>query len=164
MTAKRSSLSIPPVRSGRTGSLRTRRWGSSSTATIHGGQETTIITSLVALLHLGLVFARHALQAALADPDHRRYQRLDLRPRHLGRLDTSRQPVEDELTTARNLVTVPRRSPRSSRGCVKRGSRASSPRPQPTLRKGRSGVCSRNLKISLHDAAPRWASRGPGAS
>src|SRR5829696_1549678 len=74
-----------------------------STATIHGGQETTIITSLVALLHLGLVFARHALQAAPADPDHRTYRRLDLRPRYLGRPDTSRQPVEDELTTARNL-------------------------------------------------------------
>jgi NAD(P)H dehydrogenase (quinone) len=74
-----------------------------STATIHRGQETTIITSLVALLHLGLVF--------VGTPYRQRSQILTTEgiggltygPATMSGPDTSRQPVEDELTTARNL-------------------------------------------------------------
>lgn len=74
-----------------------------STATIHGGQETTIITSLIPLLHLGMIF--------VGTPYGQNPQILvtdgiggsPYGPGTLAGGDGSRQPVEDELTTARNL-------------------------------------------------------------
>ena len=74
-----------------------------STATIHGGQETTIITSLVPLLHLGMIF--------VGTPYGQNPQILTTDgiggspygPATLAGGDGSRQPVEAELVTARNL-------------------------------------------------------------
>jgi NAD(P)H dehydrogenase (quinone) len=74
-----------------------------STATIHGGQETTIITSLVPLLHLGMIF--------IGTPYGQNPQILvtdgiggsPYGPGTLAGPDGSRQPVESELQTARNL-------------------------------------------------------------
>lgn len=74
-----------------------------STATIHGGQESTILTSLVPLLHLGFIF--------VGTPYHQNPQILvtddiggsPYGPGTLAGPDGSRQPVESELLTARNL-------------------------------------------------------------
>lgn len=74
-----------------------------STATIHGGQETTIITSMIPLLHLGMVF--------VGTPYGQNPQILTIEgiggspygPSTIADSDGSRQPVEDELLTARNL-------------------------------------------------------------
>lgn len=74
-----------------------------STATIHGGQESTILTSLVPLLHLGMVF--------VGTPYGQNPQILvtdgiggsPYGPGTLAGPDGTRQPVESELTTARNL-------------------------------------------------------------
>jgi NAD(P)H dehydrogenase (quinone) len=74
-----------------------------STATIHGGQETTIITSLIPLMHLGMVI--------VGTPYGQNPQILvtdgiggsPYGPGTLAGPDGSRQPVESELTTARNL-------------------------------------------------------------
>src|SRR5262249_43421131 len=74
-----------------------------STATIHGGQETTILTALVPLIHLGMVF--------VGTPYGQNQQLLvtdgiggsPYGPGTLAGTDGSRQPVEAELTTARNL-------------------------------------------------------------
>lgn len=74
-----------------------------STATIHGGQESTILTSLVPLLHLGMVF--------VGTPYGQNPQILvtdgiggsPYGPGTLAGPDNSRQPVDSELTTARNL-------------------------------------------------------------
>ena len=74
-----------------------------STATIHGGQETTILTALVPLIHLGMVF--------VGTPYGQNPQILvtdgiggsPYGPGTLAGTDGSRQPVEAELTTARNL-------------------------------------------------------------
>ena len=74
-----------------------------STATIHGGQETTIVTALVPLIHLGMVF--------VGTPYGQNPQLLvtdgiggsPYGPGTLAGPDGSRQPVEVELTTARNL-------------------------------------------------------------
>lgn len=74
-----------------------------STATIHGGQETTIITSMVPLLHLGFVL--------VGTPYGQNPQILvtdgiggsPYGPGTLAAPDGSRQPVDSELTTARNL-------------------------------------------------------------
>ena len=74
-----------------------------STATIHGGQETTILTALVPLIHLGMVF--------VGTPYGQNPQILvtdgiggsPYGPSTLAGTDGSRQPVEAELTTARNL-------------------------------------------------------------
>ncbi len=76
-----------------------------STATIHGGQETTIITSMIPLLHLGFVL--------VGTPYGQNPQILvtdgiggsPYGPGTLAGPDGSRQPVESELTTARNLGT-----------------------------------------------------------
>ncbi|MGB3683694.1 MAG: NAD(P)H:quinone oxidoreductase [Rubrobacteraceae bacterium] len=74
-----------------------------STSTIHGGQETTILTSLVPMIHLGMVFVGtpygqnpHILttEGVGGSP---------YGPATLAGPDGSRQPVEDELLTARNL-------------------------------------------------------------
>lgn len=76
-----------------------------STATIHGGQETTILTSLVPLLHLGMIF--------VGTPYGQNPQILTTEgiggspygPATMAGGDGSRQPVDAELTTARNLGT-----------------------------------------------------------
>ncbi len=73
------------------------------TSTIHGGQETTIITSMIPLLHLGMVL--------VGTPYGQNPQILTVEgmggspygPGTLAGNDGSRQPHEDELTTARNL-------------------------------------------------------------
>ncbi len=74
-----------------------------STATIHGGQESTILTSLVPLLHLGMIF--------IGTPYGQNPQILvtdgiggsPYGPGTLAGPDGSRQPVDSELQTARNL-------------------------------------------------------------
>lgn len=74
-----------------------------STATIHGGQETTILTTAVPLIHLGMVI--------VGTPYGQNPQILvtdgiggsPYGPGTLSGPDGSRQPVESELTTARNL-------------------------------------------------------------
>jgi NAD(P)H dehydrogenase (quinone) len=73
------------------------------TASIHGGQETTAITSMIPLLHLGMVI--------VGTPYGQNPQLLvtdgvggsPYGPGTLAGTDGSRQPVESELTTARNL-------------------------------------------------------------
>jgi len=74
-----------------------------STGTIHGGQETTILTALVPLIHLGMVFVGTPYgqnpQILVADG----IGGSPYGPGTLAGPDGSRQPVEAELTTARNL-------------------------------------------------------------
>jgi NAD(P)H dehydrogenase (quinone) len=73
------------------------------TATIHGGQETTAITSFIPLMHLGMVI--------VGTPYGQNPQILvtdgiggsPYGPGTLAGPDGSRQPVDSELTTARNL-------------------------------------------------------------
>ncbi len=74
-----------------------------STATIHGGQETTIVTSAIPLIHLGMVI--------VGTPYGQNPQILvtdgiggsPYGPGTLAGPDGSRQPAEPELVTARNL-------------------------------------------------------------
>jgi NAD(P)H dehydrogenase (quinone) len=74
-----------------------------STATIHGGQESTILSTFVPLLHLGMVL--------VGTPYGQNPQILvtdgiggsPYGPGTLAAPDGSRQPVEAELQTARNL-------------------------------------------------------------
>ncbi len=74
-----------------------------STASIHGGQETTILSTLIPLLHLGMVF--------VGTPYGQNQQILTTDgiggspygPATLAGSDGSRQPEERELQTARNL-------------------------------------------------------------
>ena len=96
-----------------------------STATIHGGQETTILTALVPLVHLGMVFVGTPYGQ---NPQIRVTDGIGGSPYGPGTLagtDGSRQPVEAELTTARNLGS---RLARVA-GCLKhlRASHASAP-------------------------------------
>ena len=74
-----------------------------STATIHGGQETTILTSLVPLLHLGMVFVGtpYGQNPHILTTDG--IGGSPYGPATMAGGDGSRQPVEDELKTARNL-------------------------------------------------------------
>ncbi|MCW3100767.1 MAG: wrbA [Chthonomonadaceae bacterium] len=74
-----------------------------STGTIHGGQETTILTSLVPLLHLGMVFVGTPYGQ---NPQILVTDGVGGSPYGASTLagpDGSRQPVESELLTARNL-------------------------------------------------------------
>ena len=74
-----------------------------STATIHGGQETTAITTMVPLLHLGFVLVGTPYGE---NPQILTTEGLGGSPYGPGTLagpDGSRQPDERELTTARNL-------------------------------------------------------------
>ena len=74
-----------------------------STASIHGGQETTIITTLIPLLHLGMVF--------VGTPYGQNPQILTTEavggspygPSTTAGGDGSQQPKSEDLTTARNL-------------------------------------------------------------
>jgi NAD(P)H dehydrogenase (quinone) len=74
-----------------------------STATIHGGQETTILTTLVPLLHLGMIFVGTPYgenpQIMVTDG----IGGTPYGPSTIAGGDGSRQPVEPELVTARNL-------------------------------------------------------------
>lgn len=74
-----------------------------STATIHGGQESTILTSLVPLLHLGMVFVGtpYGQNPQIMTTDG--IGGSPYGPATLAGGDGSRQPVEAELITARNL-------------------------------------------------------------
>ena len=74
-----------------------------STATIHGGQETTIITSLVPLLHLGMIFVGTPYGENPQIMTTEGIGGSPYGPATLAGGDGSRQPVEDELVTARNL-------------------------------------------------------------
>lgn len=74
-----------------------------STATIHGGQESTILTALVPLLHLGMIFVGTPYGQ---NPQIMVTDGIGGSPYGPGTLagpDGSRQPVESELQTARNL-------------------------------------------------------------
>ncbi len=76
-----------------------------STATIHGGQETTIISSLIPLMHLGMVIVGTPYGQ---NPQIRTIEAIGgspYGPSTIVGLDGSRQPVEKELETARNLGT-----------------------------------------------------------
>ncbi|MFW6061214.1 MAG: NAD(P)H:quinone oxidoreductase, partial [Planctomycetota bacterium] len=74
-----------------------------STATIHGGQESTILTSLVPLLHLGMVFVgtpygKNPQILVTDDIGGSPYG-----PGTLAGPDNSRPVADTEMTTARNL-------------------------------------------------------------
>jgi NAD(P)H dehydrogenase (quinone) len=74
-----------------------------STATIHGGQESTILTSLVPLLHLGMIFVGTPYgqnpQILTADA----IGGSPYGPGTIAGPDGGRQPAEAEFVTARNL-------------------------------------------------------------
>lgn len=73
------------------------------TATIHGGQETTILTGLVPLLHLGMIFVGTPYGQ---NPHILTTDGIGGSPYGPGTLagpDGSRMPEERELLTARNL-------------------------------------------------------------
>lgn len=74
-----------------------------STATIHGGQESTILTSLVPLLHLGYVFVGtpYGQNEQIMTDDG--IGGSPYGPATIAGPDGSRQPEERELETARNL-------------------------------------------------------------
>lgn len=74
-----------------------------STATIHGGQETTIVTSLIPLIHLGMIFVgtpygQNAHILTVEGQGGSPYG-----PSTLAGPDGSRRVTEPELLTARNL-------------------------------------------------------------
>lgn len=74
-----------------------------STATIHGGQESTILTGMVPLIHLGMIIVGTPYGE---NPQIMVTEGIGSSPYGPGTLagtDGSRQPVEAELTTARNL-------------------------------------------------------------
>jgi NAD(P)H dehydrogenase (quinone) len=74
-----------------------------STGTIHGGQESTILTSFVPLMHLGMIVVGTAYGE---NPQILTTDGIGGSPYGAGTLagpDNSRQPEERELTTARNL-------------------------------------------------------------
>lgn len=74
-----------------------------STATIHGGQESTLITSMIPLLHLGMVIVGTPYGQ---NPQIRTTEGIGgtpYGPSTLAGIDGSRQPVEEELKTARQL-------------------------------------------------------------
>src|SRR5688572_33413222 len=74
-----------------------------STGTIHGGQESTVLTSMVPLLHLGMILVGTAYGE---NPQILTTDGIGGSPYGPGTMaggDNSRQPEERELTTARNL-------------------------------------------------------------
>lgn len=74
-----------------------------STGTIHGGHESTILTSLVPLLHLGMVFVgvRYAKNPQIMTTEG--IGGSPYGPSTMAGPDGTRQPVEEEFETARNL-------------------------------------------------------------
>ncbi len=74
-----------------------------STSTIHGGQESTILASMIPLLHHGMIIVGSPYGQ---NPQLRTVESIGGSPYGPGTLadvDNSRQPVEDELDTAENL-------------------------------------------------------------
>lgn len=74
-----------------------------STATIHGGQESTVITAMVPLLHLGMILVGTPY---VQNPQIMVVDAIGGSPYGPGTLagpDGSRFPVDSELETARNL-------------------------------------------------------------
>lgn len=74
-----------------------------STGSIHGGQESTVLTSFVPLLHLGMILVGTAYGE---NPQILTTDGIGGSPYGAGTLagaDNSRQPEDRELTTARNL-------------------------------------------------------------
>lgn len=73
------------------------------TATTGGGQETTVITSLIPLLHLGMIFvgSPYGQNAELFTTEGRGGSPYG--PGTLAGGDGSRQPADDELSMARKL-------------------------------------------------------------
>ncbi|CAN5617019.1 NAD(P)H:quinone oxidoreductase [soil metagenome] len=74
-----------------------------STATIQGGQETTIITSLIPLLHLGMIFVGTPYGQ---NPQIMTAEAMGGSPYGPGTVagpEGDREPLEAELATARNL-------------------------------------------------------------
>lgn len=74
-----------------------------STSTVHGGQESTVLTSFVPLLHLGMILVGTSYGE---NPQILTTDGIGSSPYGPGTLagtDNSRQPEERELTTARNL-------------------------------------------------------------
>ena len=74
-----------------------------STATIHGGSESTILTTLVPLLHLGMVFCGTPYGQNPQIMTDEGIGGSPYGPATIAGGDGSREPVEDELETARNL-------------------------------------------------------------
>jgi NAD(P)H dehydrogenase (quinone) len=74
-----------------------------STATTHGGQESTILTSLVPLLHLGMVFVGSPYSQNPAIMTDDAVGGSPYGPGTIAGPDGSREPVDAELETARNL-------------------------------------------------------------
>ena len=74
-----------------------------STGSIHGGQETTILASLPPFIHLGMIFVgvRYSQNPQLLTTDG--VGGSPYGPSTIAGADGSRLPVEDELTTARSL-------------------------------------------------------------
>lgn len=92
-----------------------------STATIHGGQESTILTGLVPLLHLGMIFVGTPYGQ---NPQIMVTDGVGGSPYGPGTLaggDGSRQPVDSELQTAHNLGSRVARVAEALRG-MPRGS------------------------------------------
>jgi NAD(P)H dehydrogenase (quinone) len=74
-----------------------------STATTHGGSESTILTSLVPLLHLGMVFCGTPYGQNEQIMTDEAIGGSPYGPATIAGPDGSRTPVEAELQTARNL-------------------------------------------------------------
>lgn len=74
-----------------------------STGTIHGGQESTVLTSFIPLMHLGMVIVGTAYgeNSQILTTDG--IGGSPYGPGTMAGPDNSRQPEERELTTARNL-------------------------------------------------------------
>ena len=83
-----------------------------STGTIHGGQETTILTALVPLIHLGMVFVGTPIRTEPANTRNRWHRWLALRTRHASR---DRRLAAAGRSRAHNR-TQPRQSPGSRGG------------------------------------------------
>ena len=83
-----------------------------STASIHGGQETTILTALVPLIHLGMVFVGTPYGQNPPNTCNRRHRRLALRTQHPSR---NRRLAAARRSRAHNR-TQSRQSPCSRRG------------------------------------------------
>ncbi|HUF50190.1 MAG TPA: NAD(P)H:quinone oxidoreductase [Longimicrobiales bacterium] len=74
-----------------------------STATTHGGSETTILTTMVTLLHLGMVLCGSPYGQNPAIMTDEGVGGSPYGPSTIAGPDGSRTPVDDELETARNL-------------------------------------------------------------
>ncbi len=74
-----------------------------STATIHGGQESTILSMMIPLMHFGMIIVGTPYGQ---NPQIRTIEGVGgtpYGPSTMADIDGSRQPVEEELKTARNL-------------------------------------------------------------